>query len=480
MLGESPDVEQLFVAAGFNSIGIQSAGGVGQVMAQWLEARRPPYDLWEVDVRRFQTLQNADEYLLARTSESLGLLYAMHWPFYQHESARGQLKSPMHEEIAGVGACFGELAGWERANWYAKPDSTPTYHYTYGKPDWFENARAECTAVRSDVALFDQTSFAKYAITGVDACAFLNRLSTANLDVPVGRVVYCQWLNPNAGIEADVTVTRIDDRTYWVISAAASRVRDLHWMRRHLHPFRATVTDITLDYAVIGIMGPNARNHLQAVTDASLAAANFAFSTSQPINVAGVDVRAKRITYVGALGWELYIPWADADTVYKALTYRPIAHAGYHAMDSLRLEKGYRHWGHDITEEDTPIEAGLGFTVDWKKPDGFIGRDFLHQQKAHGVNKRLALFRLLDPNALLTHDEPVWQNGRIVGSIRSAAYSFTYNCTLATGYLSAAGSPLTRKAVEAGQYQVEIADRMVDATASLRGWYDPQNLEIHG
>ena len=475
MLGESPEIAQLFVAAGFNSIGIQSAGGVGRVMAHWLAHRRPPMDLWEVDVRRFAPLQNDPEFLVERTSESLGLLYAMHWPYFQHTSARKQRLSPLHEQLASAGACFGELAGWERANWYAKPSTPPQYEYSYGRQNWFDQSHREYQAVRENVALFDQTSFAKYLVSGKDACKLLNLLSTANLDVQPGSVVYCQWLNDSAGIEADLTITRLDETNYWVVSGAVCAVRDLHWLHRHAGGYDVEITDITGQYAVLGVMGPQARTHLQPLSDNDLSNEAFPFASSAMIELGGVKVRATRITYVGALGWELYVPWTDAPALYAAITTTPIQHAGYHAMDSLRMEKAYRHWGHDITDEDTPLEAGLSFTADWNKP--FIGRDALAAQKEAGFEKRLALFHLQDPTALLTHDEPIWCDGKTVGHIVSSAYGYGFDGCLGFGYVHGERGT-SRKALLAGDYEIEVADGRISASASLRALYDPNNSEI--
>lgn len=477
LLGESPEVAQLFVAAGFNSIGIQSAGGVGKVMAQWLAERRPPMDLWEVDVRRFAPFQNQDEYLIERTAESLGLLYAMHWPYFQHASARDQRRSPVHQQLADNGACFGELAGWERANWFTEPGTTPHYDYSYGKQNWFEHARSEHQAVRQEVALFDQSSFAKYCIEGRDACTFLNRLSTADIDVEPGKVVYCQWLNEQAGIEADVTITRINETGFWVISAAASAVRDLHWLQTHRGSQQVNISDITGEFAVFGVMGPQARTHLQALTQTSLAHDDFSFATSVEINIAQTPVRATRITYVGALGWELYVPWDKAANVYAALTRSNIKLAGYHAMDSLRMEKAYRHWGADITDEDTPLEAGLSFTANWHKAQGFIGDIALAAQKERGFRKRLSMFALTDPDTLLTHDEPIWSNGKTVGHIVSSAYSYSLECSLGFGYVHGENAS-SRADLLAQSYEIEVGDKRIPATPSLRALYDPDNQQI--
>ena len=486
ILGALPEATGLFAACGFNSIGIQSAGGVGQVMARWLTGEYPGMDLWEVDVRRFFAFQNNEPYLVHRTSESLGLLYAMHWPHRQYESARPILQSPLHDRLASQGACFGELAGWERANWYGEPGTQPSYEYSYARQNWFEPAGFEHRAVRNDVALFDQTSFAKYQINGPDACRFLNYLCTANVDVPLNRVVYCQWLNEQGGIEADVTVTRLAADRYWVISAAPCARRDLAWLNSHRASAEVDIVDITHDYAVIGVMGPNSRALLSPHTAESFDHDQFPFATSRQLVLAGRQLRATRITYVGTLGWELYIPWDDAAAVYDVLAESSPVHAGYHAMDSLRMEKAYRHWGHDICDEDSPLEAGLGFTIDWDKPGGFSGIDALREQRKSGVKRRLGLFTLADPTPLLFHDEPIWCDGRRAGRITSGAFGHTLGASLGFGYVSSAGGgdadddvPLTRKAMLAGRYEIEIAGEKVPAKCSMRALYDPENTFIH-
>ena len=476
LLGETPEVEQLFVATGFNSIGIQSAGGVGWVMSQWLAQQRPPMDLWEVDVRRFNAIHNEDDFLIKRTAESLGKLYAMHWPFEQYEQARNQQVGPVHDALQAAGACFGEVAGWERANWYALPDQTPSYQYSYDKQNWFENTRIEHRAARETVALFDQSSFSKYLVRGVDASSYLNRLCTADIDVPVGKVVYCQWLNPQGGIEADVTVTRVHEAMYWVISAAATRIRDLHWMQQHVGKWRVQVDDITHRYGVLGLMGPQARTHLEQYTDASLGNEAFAFGTSQLINIADVQVRATRITYTGSLGWELYVPWDQTQRVFNKLTQSTVQLAGYHAMDSLRMEKAYRHWGHDLSDEDTLLEAGLSFTVDWQVP--FIGSDALAAQKHRGLERRLLMFGIEDPSVLMTHDEPIWRDGERVGHVTSSAWSYQLNHSLAFGYVAC--EPGTkRKEVANASYTIEVGKQRYPAKVYLRAPYDPDNQDIH-
>ncbi|MFK7915896.1 MAG: FAD-dependent oxidoreductase [Pseudomonadales bacterium] len=479
ILGPTPELSGLFAACGFNSIGIQSAGGVGQVVAQWLLEDAPPMDLWDVDVRRFMPHQNEDRYLTQRTSESLGLLYAMHWPHRQYRSGREVQCTPVHEQTTAAGAVFGEVAGWERPNWYAPAGTPAEYQYSYGRQNWFEHVAREHHATRTSVALFDQSSFSKYAITGPDACAFLNRLCTANMDVAINQAVYCQWLNERGGIEADITVTRCQQDSYWVVSAAASRTRDLAWLERWRSGFDIEVADISCDYAVFGVMGPNAREHLlqcfAPLAPALLDDSAHPFGHSAVWTLCGTAVRALRITYVGTLGWEMYVPWDRAADVFAALNRFDIQLAGYHAMDSLRLEKGYRHWGHDITDEDTPLQAGLGFTIDWQKSDGFIGQSALALQKSEGVGRYLLAFALTDPEPLLLHDEPIWLNQQAVGRITSGAYGHTIGTSVGLGYVK---STEKRNVIARADFSIEIAGEHYAARATTRPWVDPSNRAI--
>ncbi len=397
LLGESPHVRGLFTAAGFNSIGIQSSGGAGKVLADWIIDGRPPMDLWDVDVRRVMPFQRNAKYLHDRTVESLGLLYAMHWPFRQPETARGVRRSALHDRLAGRGACFGEVAGWERTNWFAPAGVAPEYEYTYGRQNWFPYSAAEHHAVRTNVGIFDLSSFGKYVLEGPDAAEVLNRICANDVEVPVGRIVYTQWLNERGGIEADLTVTREAADRYLIVTAAATQVRDLAWLKDHIPATaRAHATDITSAHAVLSVMGPSSRALLSTLTTADLSNEGFPFGTSQIIDLGYARVRASRVTYVGELGWELYIPTEYAtgvfDVIVEAGAPFGLAHCGYHALNSLRTEKGYRHWGHDISPDETPLEAGLGFVVAWDKPGGFIGRDALVAQKAQGLRQRLVQF----------------------------------------------------------------------------------------
>src|SRR5919109_182504 len=384
MLGEAPECRNFYVAAGFNSIGIASAAGAGRALAEWIVNGEPTMDLWDVDIRRFMPFQGNARYLRERTREVVGLLYAMHWPFRQPETARGMRRSVLHDRLAARGAAFGVVAGWERANWFATPGMKAEYVYTYGRQNWFPCAAAEHRAVREAVGLFDQSSLAKFLVQGPDAAAVLQRLCANDVDVPCGRIVYTQMLNPRGGIECDLTVTRLAEGAYLVVTIAAAATHDADWIRRGLGDARVTLTDVTSAFAVLGVMGPRSRELLSRLTDADLSSAAFAFGASREIELGHATVRATRITYVGELGWELYVPTELATRVYDDVIAAGadlgLRHAGYHAMDSLRLEKGYRSWGHDVGSEDTPLAAGLDVAVAFKK-DGFVGRDALLRQR---------------------------------------------------------------------------------------------------
>lgn len=483
LLGETPEVRNLFVAAGFNSIGIQSAGGAGKVLADWIIDGHPPMDLWDVDIRRMMPFQRNRLYLHDRTVEALGLLYAMHWPFRQPETARGVRRSALHDRLAANGACFGEVAGWERPNWYA-PKGTPTkYEYSYGKQNWFERSADEHRAVRTSVGLFDQSSFGKYIVEGPDAEMVLNRISANNVAVPVGRIVYTQWLNERGGIEADLTVTRETENRYLIVTAAATQTRDLSWLQRNIpSDARAIAVDVTSGYAVLGVMGPQSRNLLSRLTNADLSNAAFPFATSQIIDLGYARVRASRITYVGELGWELYIPTEFAADIFDRIKAESRSFemrlAGYHALDSLRMEKAYRHWGHDITDEDTPLEAGLGFAVSWEKSAEFIGRAALQKQKSRGVTRRLASFALSDPNKLLYHNEPIWRDGVLVGRVASAAYGHTIGKSIGMGYVQSGGEIVDPAFVGSGRYEIEVAGERVPAEITLQPFYDPSSRRV--
>ena len=480
-LGESPEVDRCFVAAGFNSVGIQTAGGVGWVLADWIVDGYPPMDLSGADIRRSFSFQSDRSYLKERISESLGLLYAMHWPFRQYESARGIRKSSLHDALDKDGAVFGETAGWERPNWFADNDQLREYEYSYGKQNWHDNMRAECEAVRHTVGMFDQSSFAKFLVTGPEALAVLERLSANSVDVELGKGVYTQWLNERGGIEADLTVTRLSQDEFWVVTSAASQTRDWAWLRRACRGHSVEISDVTDDWSVLGVMGPHSRGLLESVSHIDLSNQSCPFGSMTEIVIAGVSCNALRMSYVGELGWELYIPAEQADAVYEEIRrngdHFGLRLAGFHAMNALRLEAGYRHWGHDISDEDTPLEAGLGFAIAWDKPVEFIGREALLKQRGETLTKRLIQFRIEDPDLISYHDDPIFRNNVYVGRTTGGMWSHTQNRCLSMAYLNNP-SGVDQAWLDSGDWQIEIGTRRRPVTPSIKSFYDPQNQKV--
>ncbi len=482
MLGEAPELRNFFVAAGFNSVGIASAAGAGKALAEWIVGGEPSMDLWDVDIRRFMPFQGNAAYLRERTTEVVGLLYAMHWPFRQPATARGVRRSAVHGRLAARGAVFGVVAGWERANWFATAGVEPRYVYTYGRQNWFPCAGAEHRAVREAVGLFDQSSLAKFRVQGPDATAVLQRLCANDVDVAPGRIVYTQMLNARGGIECDLTVSRLTEDAYLIVTIAAAATHDADWIRRGIGAARVTLTDVTSAFTVLGVMGPRSRELLARATGADLSPAAFPFGTAREIEIGYAMVRATRITYVGELGWELYVPAEFAVNVYEATVAAGEAfglrHAGYHAMDSLRMEKGYRSWGHDVGGEDTPLEAGLGFAVAFKK-DGFVGREVLLRQRDKPLARRLVMFTLADSEPLLLGDEPIYRDGVLVGRITSGAYGHTLGRSVGMGYVTHADG-VDAGFVRAGRWELEIAMERVPAAAHLEPPYDPTSARVRG
>jgi heterotetrameric sarcosine oxidase gamma subunit len=481
LMGEAPNLRRFFVAAGFNSLGILSGGGVGYVMAEWIVNGRPPMDVWSVNLRRMHAWQNNRSYLLDRTRETLGIGYQDHWPFRQWSTARGVRKSILHDRLAAVGACFGESAGWERPNWYAAPGETPEYQYGWKRQNWFAHNAAEHLAVREQVGVFEQSSFAKLMIEGRDAMSVLNRLATANVDVAVGRCVYTQFLNETGGIEADLTVTRLRDDRFLVVTAAFTQTHVDAWIRNHI-PASAfcIVTDVTEGYVMLNVQGPASRALLQSLSADDFSAAAFPFATAREVRIGYQSLLAIRLTYVGELGWELYIPTSFALPVYDAIVAAGasfgLRHCGYHTLNSLRIEKAYRDWSHDIGPDDTPLHAGLAFTCAWGKSGGFLGREALLAQRERGMPaRRLVQFALSDPSPLLYHNEPIYRDGVRLGFVTSAMYGHTIGASVALGYLSHPEG-VADHFVMSGEYEIAIADERVGARASLTPLYDPQGL----
>ena len=481
-LGEAPNLDNCFVAAGLNSIGIQSAGGIGKVLAEWIRDGHPPMDLWEVDIRRNLPFQTNRRYLHDRVKESLGLLYATHWPFRQNKTARGVRRSPFYDRLVACGACHGLGFGWERPNWYAPAGIDPRYEHSYGRENWFEYSAAEHAAVRENVALFDQTSFAKFRLQGRDAERVLNWVSANDVAVAPGRVVYTQWLNERGGIEADLTVTRLAEDDFLIVTSGETEVRDFHWLERQIPDgSHAFLSNVTSAFAVLSVMGPSSRDLLQSLSPDDLSHPGFPFASSQEIEIGYARVRASRITYVGELGWELYIPTEFALGVYEAIvaagTAFGLVHAGYHALNSLRMEKAYRHWGHDICDEDSPLEAGLMFVVKPEKPGGFLGRDALMRQLEAAPSRALVQFKLSDPGPLLFHNEPIWRDDRIVGYITSGVFGHTLGAAIGLGYVNRSEG-VDDAFVTSGAYEIEVAGERIPAITSFKPLYDPESERI--
>ncbi len=485
-LGEAPELLNLFVATGFNSIGIQSSGGAGLALADWIKNGYPPGDFNGIDIRRIHPFQSNKNYVRDRVTESLGLLYAMHWPYRQVETSRGVRRSAFYEQTKKLGAVFGELNGWERPNWYARDGVKPEYEYSYGRQNWFACAQHEATALMNDVVFFDQSSFAKFHIEGRDACKVLNHISANNIDVENGRIVYTQWLNERGGIEADLTVTRLADDKFIVVTGAQPQLRDMTWLKRNTPTdAHCVAVDVTSGLPMLSIMGPKSRALLKKLSGEDLSNDSFPFGTSREIEIGYARVRASRITYVGELGWEIYVPAEFAahvfETILDAGAEFNLTPAGMHTMNNARMEKAYRHWGHDISEEETPIEAGLGFAVAWDKPGGFVGDKALANHRGQKLqSKRLVCIALQDQSGsapMMYHEEPIYRNGLIVGSTTSGAWGHRVNRSLALGYVKCAEG-VTKDWITSGTWEIEIAWKKYPAIIQLESFYDPKNSRI--
>lgn len=478
-LGEAAQVKNFWVACGFNSIGIQSSGGAGMALAQWMNDDEPPFDLWDVDIRRVQPFQANKTYLWNRSTETLGLLYADHYPYRQFETARGIRRSPLHEHLKARGAVFGEAAGWERANWFARPGQEREYRYSWKRQNWFDNAREEHMTVRTGVGLFDMSSFGKIRVEGRDACAFLQRVCANEMDVPAGRIVYTQMLNERGGIESDLTVTRLSETAYFLVVPGATLQRDLAWLRRHVGDDFATITDVTSAEAVICVMGPKSRDLIFKVSPNDFSNAANPFGTAQAIEIGMAAARAHRVTYVGELGWELYVPTEMAAHVFETLEEAGadvgLKLCGLHMMDSCRIEKAFRHFGHDITDEDHVLEAGLGFAVKTGKGD-FIGRDAVLRMKEAGLPRRMMQFRLSDPEPLLFHNEAILRDGRFIGTITSGNYGHFLGGAIGMGYVPCKGE--SDADLISSRYEIEVAGERFAAEASLKPMYDPKSERV--
>ncbi|MCB1644636.1 MAG: FAD-dependent oxidoreductase [Pseudomonadales bacterium] len=481
LLGETPELKNFFVASGFNSIGIQSSGGAGKVLAEWMVNGHPPMDLWDVDIRRTFPFQSTRKYLLQRTRETLGLLYAMHWPYRQYETARGARRSPFHERLIDYGAVMGELGGWERPNWYVQGNTKAHYEYSYGPQNWFDCCKKECLAVRDNVALFDLASYPVFYLQGPDAVAVLNNICANNIDVAVNAIVYTQWLNERGGIEADVTVTRTGADEFMIVSSCASELRDFHWLTSHIPAdARAHAWNASSGITMIGVMGPNSRALLQAVSPTDLSNEAFPYYHSAMIEVGYTRCRANRLSYVGELGYELYIPTEFAMHVLEELLHVgrdfDLALAGYHAMNACRVEKGYRHFGHDISDEVTPVAAGLGFAVDMSK-SAFIGKAALEALPAKHTERLVNFVIDADNPPLIYHDEPVFCGDELVGISTSGAWGYRLEKSVGIASIRHAAG-VTSGYLKDNAFAIEVAGQRYPLQLQLAPFYDRQSSRM--
>ncbi len=473
-LGEVPELSGYWVAAGYNSIGIVSSGGAGMALAQWINDGKPPFDLWDVDIRRVQPFQKNKKYLRERVTESLGLLYADHYPYRQMKSGRGVRRSVLHEHLVNRRAVFGEVAGYERANWFAFNGQRPEYQYDWGRQNWFDNHREEHLAIRENVGLFDMSSFGKIRVEGSDALNFLQIICAAQIDVKVGKIVYTQMLNSRGGIESDLTVSRLSESVFLLVVPCATLQKDLSWLRRHQGKFSVSIIDVSSAEAVLCLMGPNARGVLRDCSPNDFSNEGHPFGTLKEIEIGMGVARAHRITYVGELGWEIYIASDQAAHVFEEIEQAGIAHnlklCGMHSLDSCRIEKAFRHFGHDITDEDHILEAGLGFAVNIDKGE-FLGRNAVLEKKNSGIEKILLQFCLKDSQPRMFHNEPIIRDGKIVGYISSANYGHTLGASVGLGYVPCLGESVS--ALLDSVFEVEIAGKRYQTSVSRKPMYDP-------
>jgi 4-methylaminobutanoate oxidase (formaldehyde-forming) len=479
LMGEAPELKNFFVAAGFNSLGILLGGGAGRVMADWIVRGMPDVDVTGIDIARLSPFQNNPKYLQDRTIEVLGYMFEEQYPNRQFETARNGRKSAFHDRLAEAGAYFGSYAGWEYPEWFAPPGVQPKVEYAWGRQNWFDYSAAEHRATREGVTLMDYSVMGKILVQGRDAEKYLNRICANNVSVPTGKIVYTQMLNERGMIEADLTVTRLAEDQYLILTGDGTSTHVQAWVKRQIpSDAHAIVTNITSAYSVLNLQGPKSRDLLGRVTHADMSNELFPYLTMQEIDIGYAPVKAFRVTYVGELGWELYIPTEFSlhvfDTLVKEGKEVGLKHMGLQALDTLRLEKAYRDYGNDIDNVDSPLEVGLGFFVDFDKPGGFIGKEALLQRKKVGLKYRMVQFLLQDPEPMLHYGEPVIRNGEPVGYIMSGGYGHTLGGSVGVGPVENNGGTVTPEYIKKGDYELEVAGVRYPAKASLRPMYDPK------
>lgn len=481
ILGAAPECSNMYVGAGFNAFGIASGGGAGWVLADWVMKGEAPLDLWSVDIRRFSDMHRDRDWVSARTCEAYGKHYTIGFPHEEYTSGRPRIVSPLYQRLKGHRAVFGSKLGWERPNWFAPAGVEPRDIYSMGRQNWFAAVGEEHHLCRQAVGIFDQSSFAKYEVSGRDAAAALDYVCANNLLKPTGSLTYTQLLNSRGGIEADLTVARLAEDRFYIVTGTGFRTHDLAWIREHLPQGDVRVTDITEDWGTLSLMGPKARAVLARVTAADVSNAAFPFGTVREIEIAGVKLRALRVTYVGELGWELHVPLSDTGAVFDALMaagagdgIRPV---GYRALESLRLEKGYRAWSSDITPNDTPFEAGLGWAVKMKSGRDFMGRAALAATVDKPLAKRMAGFTLDDPSVVLVGRETILRDGLPVGYLTSGGYGYSLGQSIGYGYVrnedGVSDSWLTE-----GHYELVVASEVYAAKIGLKPFYDPESARV--
>ncbi len=484
IIGEAPELRNFFVGAGFNAFGIAAGGGAGMALAEWVKNGEPPFDLWSADIRRFGRPHFDTDWVRTRTVEAYGKHYTMGWPFEENESGRPYRKSPLYEVLKEQGACFGEKLGWERPNWFADLSKGEVARdvYSFERQNWFAANAREHYAVRNAAVLFDQSSFAKFSLKGPDALAALNWIAANNVDKPVGSLTYTQMLNDKGGIECDLTIARVDGDEFYIVTGTGFATHDFDWISRNIpEGMNCQLFDVTSANAVLSLMGPNARKILQSETRDGVCNAGFAFGSIKTIGIAGCPVQALRVTYVGELGWELHMPVKHATTVYNALMLAGAEHglinAGYRAIESCRLEKGYRAWGSDIGPDHTPIEAGMGWAVKMKSNVAFKGREAIAAQLENGVKKRLACFTVADPDVILLGRETIYRDGERVGWLTSGGFGHTVGKSIGYGYIRHADG-VDVGFVNSGKYELEVATMRVPCEVQLGPLYDPKMVRV--
>ncbi|MBY0351572.1 FAD-dependent oxidoreductase [Tabrizicola sp.] len=479
ILGPAPDCANMYVGAGFNAFGIASGGGAGWVLADWVMRGEAPLDLWAVDIRRFSSLHRDRDWVAERTLEAYGKHYTVAFPHEEYTSGRPRIVSPLYDRLQAAGAVFGSKLGWERPNWFAPPGTEARDIYSMGRQNWFDAVGTEHARVRTHAGVFDQSSFAKYELSGPKAAEALEAICANRVAREVGRLTYTQLLNSRGGIECDLTVARLAEDRFYIVTGTGFRTHDFGWIADHLPIQGVSLRDVTEDWGTLSLMGPKARDILAMVTTAEVSNAALPFGSAREISVAGVPARALRVTYVGELGWELHIPIARLGTVYDALMaadpdLRPV---GYRALESLRLEKGYRAWSSDITPNDTPFEAGLGWAVKLDSGLPFLGRAALEEGQGRPLQKLFAGFTVADPNAVLVGRETILRNGRPVGYLTSGGYGYTVARSIGYGYVRHDGG-VTPDWMRQGSYSLLVAGEETPASLALVPLHDPTGARL--